>query len=77
MAKMLVGTPIRKPRRVRDEEVGKPINYQPGDTVETGGGGLELSAIEVAQYVKDGVLVEPTPAKQTEPPAKGKPAGGK
>ena len=84
MAKLLIGTPIRKPRQVRDmEEPGQPMDYQPNEEVDTGA--LGLTPIEVAQYIRDGVLVEPvkvTPPAKTKPaaqeqPARGKPAGGK
>ena len=68
MAKLIVGTPIRKPRNVRDEEAhGEPINYQPGQEVNTSD--LGLTSAEVAQYVREGVLVEPAVVK---PPAKAK-----
>ncbi len=76
MAKLLVGTPIRKPRHVRDEEgPGEPKDYQPDEEVDTAV--LGLTDVEVAQYIREGVLVEPKkvkrPAKdQREPVAGGK-----
>ena len=70
MAKLLVGTPIRKPRHIRDmEENPQSIDYQPNEMIETGEGGLDLTAAETAQYIREGVLVEPVKVK---PPAKTK-----